>query len=91
MEIEVTEKRQVNLSFPQRQKVMLQTMKDLAGWKEGMWFNPETRQMMQTTEYIGSHTFDEDIVVRESNEMDMAVHLFIVTLNESGTNSVERM
>ena len=37
---------------------------------------------MQTNEYIGSHSFDEESVVREANEMDMAVHLFVLALNE---------
>ena len=82
MEIEVTEKKKVNISFAQRQKVMLQTMKDLAEWKEGMWFDQEAGKMMQTNEYIGSHSFDEESVVREANEMDMAVHLFVLALNE---------
>ena len=82
MEIEVTEKKKVNISFAQRQKVMLQTMKDLAEWKEGMWFDQMTGKMMQTNEYIGSHSFDEESVVREANEMDMAVHLFVLAMND---------
>ena len=81
MEIEVTEKRKVNIAPAQCKNIMLRTMKELADWKDGMWFNPENRKMMQTTEYVGSHSFDEDVEVRDATEMDMAVHLFILALN----------
>ena len=81
MEIEVTEKRKVNISPAHCKHIMLRTMKELADWKDGMWFNPENGKMMQTTEYIGSHTFDEDIVIRDATEMDIAVNLFILALN----------
>ncbi len=81
MEIEVTEKRKVKIAPAQCKHIMLRTMKELADWKDGMWFNPENGKMMQTTEYIGSHSFDEDVEVRDATEMDMAVHLFILALN----------
>lgn len=90
MEIEVTEKKKVNVSQAQCQYIMIQTMKQIADWKDGMWLDMSSKQMMQTVTYHGSHSFDDDKVVRDATEMDLAVHFFIGVLNKKQQAEVKK-
>lgn len=78
MEVTVTQTQRVQISQDERRRITIATLRDAAKWVDGNYV--EKGQLMIRNHYSTTHSFYEDIVVRNANELDLATDLVIRNL-----------
>lgn len=78
MEVTVTQTQRVQISQDERRRITIATLRDAAKWVSGNYI--ENGNLMIRHNYSTSHSFYEDSVVRNANEIDLATDMLIRNL-----------
>jgi hypothetical protein len=75
MQITATQTLKVEISKEEQKRIVIQTLREVAKWVSGNYI--ADGQLMLRETYSTTHSWDEDIVVRNATELDLATDLLI--------------
>jgi hypothetical protein len=78
MQVTVTTTQQVQISEKEQRRIAIAVLRNAAKWVDGNYI--ENGNLMLREHYATSHSFYEDLVVRNATQLDLATDMLITNL-----------
>lgn len=81
MEVTATQTLKVQISKEEQRRIVIKSIRDVAKWVDGNYILDG--KLMLREHYAGSHSWSEDIEIRDANQTDLAADHMIKTILSS--------
>lgn len=81
MEVTATQTLKVQISKEEQRRIVIKSIRDAAKWVDGNYVLDG--KLMLREHYSGSHSWSEDIEIRDANQTDLAADHMIKTILSS--------
>jgi len=75
MTVTATQQLQIEISKEEQRRIAIRTIREAAKWVEGNYISDG--KLMLRERYLTSHSWTEDVVVRDATPLDLATDLLI--------------